>query len=517
VAKFVRYRVLTKNAIGLSEPSLSVPVYTAPAKPSAPSNLVATSSAANGTVTLTWVAPTNDGGSPITQYYVMVSLDGQSWVTQMIVAGTTTTVTTQRPGKGQTWSYYVSAHNQAGIGAASNVVTASTAATTPGLLSAPVLTLTGSSDVSLRWIAPPDNGGLPITGYVIERQVAGVWSTVARVSSTTLTFTAPRAALGQLNSFRLTAQNALGNGVTSSAANLLTPYAQASAPQNFSANLNVSANRVDLSFMAPSNLGGGAVSTYSIQASKDAGVTWVTIGTVIGTSQTAVASAPLKGTSVGYRVLANTQYGAGIASAGVTISVAASTPSAILYPVVSLTGTNDVTVRWNAPSDNGGLALNGFLVERQLNGVWVSVAQLPASTLSFTATRALPGVQNIFRVSASNALGSGPTGNAVSIYTPYLQATAPQNFNAVYNASTKRVVFTFAAPADLGGGSISSYKVQSSVDGGLTWVNSYTLAPGFTSYSVVGPIKGATVAYRALATTQYGSGLVSDPVTVSVQ
>ena len=514
VTKFVRYRVLTKNAVGLSEPSLSVAAYSAPAKPGAPSNLVATDVSASAAVTLTWAAPASDGGAPITQYYVMVSRDGQTWVTQTIIAGNVTTVTTQRPTKGQTWSYYVSARNQSGIGVASNTVTVSTATTTPGILGAPILSLTGTSDVSLRWSAPADNGGLAITGYVIERQVAGVWSTVAQVSGSTLTYTATRAGLGQLNTFRVTAQNSLGNGTAGYAASLLTPFAQASAPQNFAATLNPTTNRVEIRYAAPADLGGGTVQLYLIQVSSG-GTTWSTLTTTGGANLSAIVAAPVKGTNLTYRVVASTQYGSSLPSASVNIAVAATVPSAVVGPLAALTGTADVTVRWYAPSDNGGCTLTGYLVERQVNGAWVTAAQLPATTLTYTAPRALPGVQNVFRITAANTLGSGPASPVVSVMTPYAQATAPQNFTAVYNANTKRVDIAFGAPTYLGGGTVNFYSVQASVDGN-NWTSITNLTPSTLASSITAPAKGASLSYRVTAVTQFGYGVSSNAVAISV-
>jgi subtilisin family serine protease len=513
-AKYVRYRVLTKNAVGLSDPSLSVAVFSSAAKPGAPTNLVAAAPATNGSVTLSWAAPTNDGGAPVSQYNVMLSRDGQNWSTLAILSAASTTFTTQIPSKGQTWSYNVSARNQAGVGAVSNTVTVSTAASLPGAPASPALALTGTSDITVRWNPPVDNGGLAISGYVLENQVAGVWSTVAQVSGSTLTYTAPRAGLGQLNIFRVTAQNSLGSGVASSASTLLSPFGQASAPQNLAATLNSNTNRVDLSYVAPTNLGGGSVQVYIIQVSKDAGVTWTSVATTTGLNSS--AAAPGKGQTFGYRVLASTQAGLGLPSASVNISIATTVPGAVLAPSAVLSGTGDVTVRWVAPSDNGGLALTGFLVERQVNGAWVTAAQLPANTFTYTTARALPGVQNLFRITTANSLGSSPASVSVGVMTPYVAASAPQNFTAVYNANTKRVDVAFGAPTYLGGSAVSFYSVQASADGGNVWNNVANLTSATLAYSVNAPAKGSALSYRVSAVTQFGYGLSSNVVSVSV-
>lgn len=517
VTKYVRYRVVAKNAIGLSEPSLSIATYSAPAKPNAPTNLAASAPNSSGLITLTWSAPASDGGAAITQYSVLITRDGKTWSTLANLAPSSAmSYNTAKPTKGQTWSYAVAARNVAGLGANSSAVAVSTQSTVPSAVSTPRLSLTGATDILLSWNVPGDNGGSLITGYTVERQVAGVWSQVAQVSGTTLSFTSTRAGLGQLNTFRVTAQNALGSGAASAAANLLTPFAQASAPQNVAATLNTVTKRVDVSYVAPTFLGGGAVQAYLIQASKDGGATWATMVSTAATNLATSVSAPSKGQTWGYRVVASTQAGASLPSSVVSMSVATTVPGAVQSPSVILSGTSDVAVRWAVPSDNGGLTLTGFLVERLVDGAWVTAVQLPASTFTYTAPRALPGVQNAFRVTTANALGNGPASPTVSVLTPYVAATAPQNFTAVYNATTKRVNVAFTAPTYLGGGTVSFYSLQASADGGTTWSNVSNLTSSTFAYSTAAPAKGTTRSYRVSAVTQFGYGAPSNVVAVSV-
>jgi Subtilase family/Fibronectin type III domain len=516
VTKYVRYRVVAKNAIGLSEPSLSIATYSAPAKPSAPTNLAASAPNSSGLITLTWSAPASDGGAAITQYSVLISRDGTTWSTLAnLVPSATLSYSTAKPTKGQTWSYAVAARNVSGLSVNSNAVAVSTQTTVPSAVSTPKLALTGTTGIQLSWNAPGDNGGSVITGYTVERQVAGVWSQVAQVSGTTLSLTATRSDLGQLNTFRVTAQNAIGSGAASAAVSLLTPFGQASAPQNFAATLNTATKRVDVSYVAPTYLGGGAVQAYLIQASKDGGATWSTLVSTAATNLATSVSAPSKGQTWTYRVLASTQAGASVPSSLVSISVATTVPGAVQSPSAILSGTADVTVRWAVPSDNGGLTLTGFLVERLIDGAWVTAAQLPATSFTFTSPRALPGVLNAFRITTANSLGNSPASQAVSVLTPYVAATAPQNFTAVYNASTQRVSVAFTAPTYLGGGTVNFYSLQTSVDG-TTWTSVANLTGSSFTYSAPAPAKGTTRSYRVSAVTQFGYGAPSNVVAVSV-
>lgn len=514
VAKYVRYRVIAKNALGSSLPSLNVVVTTAAGRPTAPTGLRASEPNTTGLTTLSWATPASDGGSALTGYTVISSRDGKTWQTLANLTGSTQSYVTPKPTKGQTWSYAVYARNAAGISPNSEPVSLSTATTAPGVVNGLAIGLSGTDELTVRWSGVTDNGGLALTGYALESLTNGVWAPVATLPANTLTYVTKRGAPGVISSFRIAASNALGAGPTSPIASIMSPYLQASAPQGFTAVFNSSTNRVDVSFAAPSNLGGGSVNFYSLQVTKDAGKTWLNLVSLTPTTLRYAAAAPLKGQTWGYRVVAFTNFGAGVAASAIDVAVANTVPGVMNAPSVSLTGITDLTVRWSAVSDNGGLVVT-YNLERQVDGVWSSVAQLPATTLTYTTTRPGPGVTAVFRVSASNSIGVGPVSATSSAMTPYVKASAPQNFTATPNTATNRIDMSFDAPSDLGGGSIRSYYLQYSADGGTTWISSISTQATTITGAMAAPAKGKAVSYRAVAYTQFGLGNPSNVVTLA--
>jgi uncharacterized repeat protein (TIGR01451 family) len=80
--------------------------------PSAPGSV--TGEAGDGSVTLTWVAPASDGGSPITGYLIEVQVHGGSWMTMGPFAGSPVTLTDLTNGKPH--RFRVAAVNERGVG-----------------------------------------------------------------------------------------------------------------------------------------------------------------------------------------------------------------------------------------------------------------------------------------------------------------------------------------------------------------------------------------------------------------
>jgi titin len=132
--------------------------------PGAPGDLVA--DPGDGQVVLTWTAPF-DGGSAMTGYVVVRTSGGD---TEEFETGVVTTYTDTEVTNGETYSYQVLATNELGRGASSTSVEASPfkPVFVPGKVSSLAATAKRSR-VTLTWMAPDDDGGSPLTGYVILR------------------------------------------------------------------------------------------------------------------------------------------------------------------------------------------------------------------------------------------------------------------------------------------------------------------------------------------------------------
>jgi hypothetical protein len=190
--------------------------------PNSPTGLTVTPG--NAQVTLSWTAPALNGGRVI-DYYV-IYLDGNALPTHP--TGVTTVITGLN--NGQSYSFKVAAHNLAGIGAQS-IVISSTPRTVPN---APTgLTATPSNaQPTLTWTAPASDGGSSITGYKVYRSTneTGTYSLIA--SPTALTYTDTGLTNGQTYWYKVSAVNAAGEGAQSPAVSALVPQPVSPASDN---------------------------------------------------------------------------------------------------------------------------------------------------------------------------------------------------------------------------------------------------------------------------------------------
>src|SRR5207244_4649764 len=132
--------------------------------PTAPQNLQATGG--NTQVSLSWQAPSSNGGSPITNYkiYRSSSSGTEGFLTTV---GNVTSYTDSGLASGHTYFYKITAVNGIGTSPQSNEASA----TTFNIPSAPqnLQATGGTSSVTLSWQAPGNHGGSPITNYKIYR------------------------------------------------------------------------------------------------------------------------------------------------------------------------------------------------------------------------------------------------------------------------------------------------------------------------------------------------------------
>src|SRR2546421_362491 len=212
------YQVSAVNNVGegpRSNEASATP--TAPATPpSAPQGLSA--SPGDATVTLTWSAPSSNGGSPITNYriYRATTSGGE---TLKATIGNALTYTDTAVTNGVTYYYQVSAVNNVGEGPRSNEASATpTAPATPPGAPQSLVATAGDATVTLTWSAPSSNGGSPITNYRIYRGTSSNGETLKATIGNVLTYTDTTVTNGVTYYYQFSAVTAAGEGPRSNEA-----------------------------------------------------------------------------------------------------------------------------------------------------------------------------------------------------------------------------------------------------------------------------------------------------------
>jgi fibronectin type 3 domain-containing protein len=212
------YAVQARNGVGDSVLSATVggdPVGGVVTPPSAPLSFNA--AGVVGAASLTWVAPTSDGGSPITGYQIYRSTSTGTEVPYLVVPATPTWYTDTNVVVGTRYYYRVTALNALGESVPS---LESSAAPNTGVPGAPTLSLVSTAPhaISLAW-SLSNTGASPLTKFVLTRN--GI--RIAVLGPTVYSYKDATAVAGTTNVYQVKATNSYGTGKGSNKITVIAP------------------------------------------------------------------------------------------------------------------------------------------------------------------------------------------------------------------------------------------------------------------------------------------------------
>lgn len=398
------FRVAAVNAVGAGASTA-----TPPAIPALPAGLPTALQGRRGNaqVSLSWKAPTSDGGSPIVDYLLQSSSDGgKTWATIERPASAATTVTVTALANGTSYVFRLAAVNSTGPGA----FTANSAAIMPATTAAAPSVATATrrnGQATLTWTAPASDGGQTIVNYVLQKSGDNglTWASIPRKASTATAATVAGLTNGKPYLFRVAAVNALGVGAFSEKTAPVIPATLPSAPTAVMASRGD--RQVTLSWKAPTRDGGAAIGGYVVQSSSDGGRTWTAIQGAVSTTSTTVIGLA-NGVSHVFRIAATNDVGVGAFSPKSPPVTPATLPG-IPTGLAVTRGSDRATLTWIAPPSNGGSAILDHLIQWSADGgeTWITFVHKASPRTSATIT-GLPARGALsFRVAAVNAIGTG--------------------------------------------------------------------------------------------------------------
>jgi hypothetical protein len=375
----------------------------------------------------------------------------------------------------------VRAHNAYGYGGLSPANSAGpTVQTAPGqvvgLVEGPATT---ESQVELVWAAlttPEETGGSPVLSYNAQWDLGsgGLYENlvgyVSDFAATGFTVTSGIRAGAPIR-FRVRAKNMWGWGPYSGVL-LATPSAVPEQMEPPTTAIEPVAGAVVVSWTAPPD-NAARITAYSIEALDAAGSVWSEVpGDACDGSREALVAARsctvpmaaftappfglLQGALIRVRAAAFNVRGWGLPSAPSSGGAAVRTPPTYMAAPARDPSSSDsqIVLVWSplsSTADTGGAAILSYGLEWDAGsggGSWAPLSGFTVRTLAttFTITTGLtPGAGYLFRLSAENVYGWGPTSAETTVYAAGLPAQPAQ---ALLTNDGTDVVIAWAAPAN---------------------------------------------------------------------
>ena len=423
----------------------------------------------NMAMTASWVEP-DAGGSDITGYRVQWSTDDQFEASdpQAAVGGA---VLSRRIGglvNGAEYWVRVRAVNGVGEGSWSSPASAVPATVSSGLRG--VVFERGHESVRVAWRPPAVDGGSDVTGHAVQWTDAGFGQSSEEriVGAGASQYLIDGLVNGRRYWVRVRAVNGVGGGPWS-LSGPVTPATVPGAPGDVM--LDVHTMSLGVSWVAPGD-GGSDIESYKVQWSTDDQFEASDPSAAVGGAVLSRRVGGLvNGTEHWVRVRAVNGVGGGSWSSPVSAFPAA--PPSAPQNLGAASGDGAVTVSWEAPADDGGSPIIGYLVQwegelrRRPGGDWrlppgydgtglTGDATVDDDVLSHRIAGLTNGLSYLVRVQALNA---GVAGRRSQIEGQPHTVPGPPTHLVVYTRPGT-LLLSWEAPDDDGGADVASYLVQ---------------------------------------------------------
>lgn len=323
---------------------------------------------------------------------------------------------------------------------------------------------------TVSWKPPEDDGGSPITNYIVEKQEdGGRWVPCGETSDTQLK-------VGKLNEghdykFRVKAVNRQGQSApltTDQAITAKNPYDEPGAPTDVNA-VDWDKDHVDLEWKAPENDGGAPIDHYIVEK-KDKYGDWVPCATVSGNQTKATAANLTPGETYQFRVKAVNKAGPGKPS-DPTGPVTAKPRK--MAPKINLAGLLDLRVKAGTPikldvqfeGEPAPTALWKANDTKWETGDRAEVTTTPTSS-QLCIYKALRSDSGLYTISVENEHGKDKAQCTVTVLDVPGTPEGPLKINDIHKEGCS---LSWKPPADDGGSDVLHYVVEKMDTSRGTW------------------------------------------------
>lgn len=374
--------------------------------------------------------------------------------------------------------------------------------------------------VDLQWTPPKDDGGAPITGYVVEKKDKfGNWEKALEVPVDQLKATVPDLIEGQPYEFRVRAVNAAGPGEPSNETPTIIAKPRNLAPKIDRTNLADIRIRAGNNFIFDAKIVGEPMPTTKwlmkskeIKSGENVKVQHSDYFTKISVRSATRSDA---GT---YIVTAENVNGKDIAEVEVIILDVPSPPGGPLK--VSDVHANGCKLAWKPPADDGGNPVEKYVVEKmdEATGRWVPAGETDGPQTSLNVDGLVPGKKYKFRVRAVNKQGKSEpltTSQAIEAKNPFDEPDKPGT-PEITDYDKDFVELKWAKPENDGGSPITGYIIEKRDKYNPNWEKCADVDGDATVGKVNDLIEGTPYEFRVRAVNKAGPGEPSDASKIHV-
>lgn len=476
--------------------------YTSADYPTAPQNLDA--SVNDGNVTLTWTAPTSNGGVALTNYKIYRSTNSGTEVQVATVGGATLVYEDDTVAGNQTYYYKVAAFNGY-ISPLSNEVSAILPSGRPGMVD-DLQCLQGVENITLSWDAPELDGGFPITDYQIYRStISGEEILLGSTGGANCTYVDNGMEVGRTYYYQVTALNS--EAESAPCAEVEIDFVALPGPaQDLRA--DVSPYAIMLEWDTPASDGGSPIIGYDIYRRN------VTSDSEWGYYDYTDYVQYYNDTNVQlgctYQYKITTWNGDWLESPfSDVLEVQYVVPSEPFNIAANANGHGTLSVTWQAPNSTGGRALTGYMLYWGTEPFTYSSSMFLGVITSYSLSGLEDSTTYYITLAAVTACGPGPQGTQAVATTAEVPGD-PEDLSLT--AGDSQVTLNWSPPSDNGGSGITMYKIYRSIASGgesfltncganCTWIDAHL-------------VNGQTYYYRVSAVNAVGEGAFCDEASV---
>ena len=484
------YRVRAQNAAGSSGYTNTATARTNDTQPNAPSALSA-SATSSSVIQLAW---TDNAGNE-TSFRVERKTGSGEFLEIGTVGANTPSYTDSGLDANTAYSYRVRAQNAAGNSSYSNTATATTDNIVPSKPSGLSASATSSSVIQLAWI---DNSGNETSFRVERRRGSGTFREIGTVGANTPSYTDSGLDANTAYSYRVRAQNAVGNSSYSNTATATTDNIVPSKPSGLSASAT-SSSVIQLAWTDNAD----NETSFRVERRRGSG-TFREIGTVGANTPSYTDSGLDANTAYSYRVRAQNAVGNSSYSNTATATTDNIVPSKPSGLSASATSSSVIQLAWTDNADNE----TSFRVERKTgSGAFSEIGTVGVNTTSYTDSGLAANTVYSYRVRAQNAAGSSGYTNTVTARTNDTQPNAPSGLSA---SATSSSVIQLAWIDN--SGNETSFRVERRRGSG-TFREIGTVGANTPSYTDSGLDANTAYSYRVRAQNAVGNSSYSNTAT----